>query len=54
MNKQPLCGPCNQEKGPKAIDYRGQEMAQALRELLLNEYGVDVEIEVVVVEPVPA
>lgn len=46
LNKQPLCGPCNQEKGPKAIDYRGPEMAQSLQGFLLIEYGVLVDIEV--------
>lgn len=47
LNKQPLCGPCNQEKGPKAIDYRGQDMATMLQGYLLIEYGVLVDIEVV-------
>lgn len=48
LNKQPLCRTCNQEKGHQNIDYRGLETAQKLMDILSEEFGVDIDIEVIV------
>ena len=46
LNSQPLCQPCNNDKGYEVIDYRGHEFAQALEELVYNLFGVELHVHV--------
>jgi hypothetical protein len=42
LNIMDLCGPCNNEKGDKAIDLRDED-TQLLLRIALMEYGLDPE-----------
>lgn len=46
LNKQWLCRACNSDKGWDCVDYRGEETAEELQRILLEEFGVTIEVEV--------